>query len=143
MRKRTRRTIRPAKAPCLVVLATLPELGITEHISVQALAQGWATTDHFDNLADCRDLIAIATAEKPDAAATATAELALHALLGIKQRHQRTGKLGASGDELQALHLLVQVSHDYWSRQAGSTFSRHYTALHAARRKQNSPEATQ
>lgn len=115
-----------------VVLNQIPELGITEHQSVVAIAGGWATTDHFDNLADCRNIMTLAAAERDDEQTLIVCELALHALQGIKDRHTKTGRFGATGDELKALKVLVSVSEDFWKRQSGSTFARHYDALKRA-----------
>ena len=42
------------------------------------------------------------------------------ALLNIYDRYGKTKKIGATGDELQALELLVDVSEDYWKRQSAS-----------------------
>lgn len=130
MRKHThrRRRIEP-KAPMMVVMHTVTELSLTERQSVEAFAGGWATTDHYDNLADCRNIMTLAAAEREDQQTLAVCELAMHALLGVKERHQRTGKMGASGEELQALRLLADTSEDFWLRQSGGLFERHYMAL--------------
>ena len=132
MRKHTRRRIITPKAPMCVVLSQTPDLTLTELQSVEAIAGGWATTDHFDNLADCRNIMTLAAAERDDEQTLIVCELALHALLGIKDRHAKTGKFGATGDELQALRVLVSVSEDFWLRQSGDVFARHYDALKRA-----------
>jgi hypothetical protein len=130
MRKHThrRRHIEP-KAPMMVVMHTVTDLSLTERQSVEAFAGGWATTHHFDNLADCRNIMTLAAAERDDKQTLAVCELAMHALLGVKERHQRTGKMGTTGEELQALRLLADTSEDFWLRQSGGLFERHYMAL--------------
>lgn len=133
MRKATkRRHIITPKAPMCVVLSQTPDLALTELQSVEAFAGGWATTDHFDNLAYCRNIMTLAAAERDDQQTLIICELALHALLGVKERHQRSGKMGATGDELQALKVLVSTSEDFWMRQSGGVFERHYNALKRA-----------
>lgn len=133
MRKTTKRRHRvEAKIPMMVVMHGIPDLSLTERLSVEAFAGGWANTDHFDNLADCRNIMTLAAAERDDQQTLIVCELALHALLGIKERHQRTGKMGATGEEMQALKVLVSTSEDFWMRQSGGVFERHYNALKRA-----------
>lgn len=136
MRKRSTYRPRGAHMPMIVAMQTIPELGITERLSVEAFRGGWATTDHFDNLADCRDLLALANRERCDPSAEAACEVGLHALLAIKERHALKGRMGVTGDELAAITLLVDASEEFWLRQSGAVFERHYKALKAARKKQ-------
>lgn len=137
MRKHThRRRIEP-KAPMLVVMATVPELSITERMSVEAFAGGYATTHHFDNLADCRDLLTLAATERHDNQVLHVCELGLVTLLNIKDRYTAKGRMGTAGDELRALRLLADTSEDFWLRQAGGVFERHYRALKRARQIQS------
>ena len=76
-----------------------------------------------------------------DDATLAVCEVGMFALLNIKDRHARTGKLGCAGDELQALRALVDVSEDFWKRQSGALFATHYAALKRARGMQKSEAA--
>lgn len=134
MRKHTSRRHRiEPKLPMLVVMQQVKELALTEHQSAEAFAGGWATTDHFDNLADCRDIMTLAAAEREDQQTLAVCELVLHAMLGIKERLEKTRRMGATGEELKALRLLVTTSEDFWCRQSGAVFERHYHALKRAR----------
>lgn len=121
-RKRCKRTPRPARCPTLVALHLAPEVGITERVSIDALAGGWATEYHFNVLADCRDLLTIAARRRNDAQTYAVCELAFVALANIKDRYLTKHRLGATGDELQALRVLVDVSEDFWKRQSGELF---------------------
>lgn len=120
---------RPARAPMLVIRQTIPELGIAERMAVEAFAGGWATSDQFDVLADCRNILMLAAAEKADKDGTAIAELGLVALQNIKDREQEKGRFGATGEEIKALRALVEFSDDFWNRQPGTAYSRHYDAL--------------
>ena len=140
MRKRCNRRVREQAAPMLAVMLGVPEMEITERIAVEAFAGGWAVKDHFDRLADCRDLLMLAASEKDDKSTLAATELGYIALLAIKERHAMTGKFGVSGDELAALRMLVEQSADFWHRQNGATFARHYDALKQARKMQHKGE---
>lgn len=121
-RKRCKRTVRPARCPTLVALHLAPEVGITERVSIDAIAGGWATEYHFNVLADCRDLLTIAARRKNDEQTWGVCELAFVALANIKDRYLDRHRIGATGDELQALRVLVDVSEDFWKRQSGELF---------------------
>ena len=123
MRKATKRRNRiEAKIPMMVVMHGIPDLSLTERLSVEAFAGGWAN-------ADCRNIMTLAAAERDDKQTLAICELALVALSSIKDRYARTGKFGGTGEEIQALRVLADVSEDFWKRQSGATFARHYSAL--------------
>ena len=133
MRKRCKRIVRRQTAPTLIALHLNPEVGLQERVAVLALRSGWATTDHFNVLADCRDLLILAANERADASAIAAAKLAGVALMNIKDRHAEKGRIGATGDELYALDLLVNASEDFWKRQPGGLFVDADLALGKAR----------
>ena len=133
MRKRCRRTIRREAAPTMVAYYLNPEVSTQERMSVIAIRGGYATTSHFDVLADCRDMLALAAAEKNDAQTLAICELGLIALENIKARYLERQRIGATGDELQALQALVDVSEDFWKRQSGGLFIDAEAALSKAR----------
>lgn len=122
MTRRHKRTPRPARCPTMVAMHLAPEVGITERIAVEAVAGGWAQTYHFNVLADCHDLLALAADYKGDKQTLAVVELSGIALLNMMDRFGRRGVIGASGDELQALRVLVNVSEDFWNRQSGELF---------------------
>lgn len=133
MRKRCRRTVRREAAPTLVAYYLNPEVSTQERMAVVALRAGYATTSHFDVLADCRDMLALAAAEKNDTQTLAVCELGLVALENIKARYMNIHRIGATGDELQALQVLVDVSEDFWKRQSGGLFIDAEAALSKAR----------
>lgn len=133
MRKRCRRTIRRQAAPTVVAYYLNPEVSTQERMAVEAIRAGWAQVAHFDILADCRDMLALAAAEKGDSQTLDICELGLIALQNIKDRFIERNRLGATGDELQALYALVDVSEDFWKRQPGSLFIDAEAALSKAR----------
>lgn len=122
MRKHLKRVVRRATAPTMVALLLNPEVVLQERQCIEALRGGWATTDHFNVLADCRDMLSLAAAEKRDAATQAVCELGFVALDNLKQRYAKVKRIGATGEELQALMALVDVSEDFWKRQSGGLF---------------------
>lgn len=122
MSTRKKRVKRPARCPTMVAMHLAPEVGITEWTSVNAIAGGWAEKYHFNVLADCHDLLTIAANHKQDAQTLAVCDLAGIALLNIKDRFEERQRLGATGDELQALRVLVDISEDFWKRQSGELF---------------------
>lgn len=133
MRKRTKRQPRPARCPTLVAMHLAPEVETAELMAVQCLANGTACTDQFNILSDCRDLLSLAAHEKRDSSAMAVCEIAYMALMNIKDRYVEKGRLGASGDELQALRVMVEFSQDWWKRQSGELFRLANVALDKAR----------
>ena len=132
-RKRCKRVIRRALAPTIVALHLNPEVCLQERGAVLAVRGGWATTDHFNVLADCRDMLMLAANEKSDSSAIAACTVAGIALMNMKDRHAEKGKIGATGDEIQALELLVDASEDFWKRQSGGLFVDAEAALSRAR----------
>ncbi len=133
MRKHCKRHHRRAAAPTLVAYYLNPEVSTQERMSVEAIRAGWAKTAHFDVLADCRDMLSLAAAEKDDRQTLAVCELGLIALQNIKDRYLAKNRIGATGAELQALYALVDVSEDFWKRQPGSLFIDAEAALSKAR----------
>lgn len=125
--------VRREVAPTLVAYFLNPEVSTQERMAVLAIQMGYALPAHFDVLADCRDMLALAAAEKNDTQTLTVCELGLIALQNVKDRYQETRRLGATGDELQALLLLVDVSEDFWKRQPGSLFVDAEAALSKAR----------
>lgn len=132
-RKRCKRVIRRLVAPTVIAMHLNPEVSLQERMAVEAIRGGWSSTDHFNVLADCRDMLILAASEKRDKSALAACNLAGVALMNMKDRHAKIGKIGASGDEIQALSLLVDVSEDFWKRQSGGLFVDAEDALTRAR----------
>lgn len=141
MRKRCRRTHRREAAPTIVAYYLNPEVSTQERMAVEAIRAGWAKVAHFDVLADCRDMLALAADEKRDQQTLAVCELGLIALQNIKDRYVDRNSLVATGDELQALYALVDVSEDFWKRQPGSLFIDAEAALSRCRAEQRERRA--
>lgn len=129
MRKRCSRVVRPAAAPTLVAMAVAKECEISERMALTGLAEGWATTSQFNCLLDCADMLLLAAHDRKDTGVVEVAHLARTALENIADRYRKVQKLGASGEELKALRVLVDVSGDFWKRKAGTLFADAYRAL--------------
>lgn len=133
MRKHCKRRHYAKAAPTMVAYLLNPEVSTQERMAVVAFRSGWAGASQFNVLADCRDMLALAAAERDDRQTLAVCELALVALENVKTRYREKARFGASGDELQALQVLVDVSEDFWRRQPGSLFISAEAALSKAR----------
>ena len=122
-RKRSRYRPRPISAPMLVNRGIQETAIDTQELMLeQAFAGGWATTDHFDNLVDMRNVLTLATAKKDDATAVAMAEAMRIPLANLRERYAKTGRFGLTGDELQLVRLFVDFYRDFWLRQPVSLY---------------------
>lgn len=119
---RHKRTPRPARCPTIVAMHLAPEVGIAEYVAINAIAGGWAEPTHFNILADCHDLLVLAADHRKDEQTLAVCSLASIALLNMMDRYKERKKIGATGDELQALRILIDVSEDFWKRQSGELY---------------------
>lgn len=129
--------MRPASEPALIRLATNPEIGIAERMAIQAMRGGWADYQNsYRVLADCHGVLTLGVKRKKDDSLKGVLQLAMIALLNIYDRHAKTKKVGATGDELQALELLVDVFEDYWKRQSASALELAIVQLRAVRERQ-------
>ncbi|MDD2663992.1 MAG: hypothetical protein PHD19_09550 [Dechloromonas sp.] len=133
MRKHCKRIMRRCAAPTLVALHLNPEVCLQERAAVLALRSGWADRPHYNVLADCRDMLTLAASSKNDRQTLAICELARIALENIKDRFVEKQRMGATGDELQALDALCDISEDFWRRQGGTLFIDAEAALSRAR----------
>lgn len=122
MRKSCKRRHHKKLAPTVVAMLLNPEVSIQERMCIKALRGGWATTDHYNVLNDCRNMLIIAADEKGDTQTLSVCAIAGIALANVRDRHTEKGKIGATGDEVNALSMLVDVSEDFWKRQSGSVF---------------------
>jgi hypothetical protein len=134
MKKHCKRIIRRLAPPVMVAMNLNPEVSLQERMAVEALRGGWATTDHFNVLADCRDMLLLAAGEKNDKSAIAACDISGVALMNMKDRYQKIKRIGATGDELQALDLLANASEDFWRRQSGGLFVDAEAALSRCRK---------
>lgn len=128
-----KRKPRPLRCPTMVAMMLAPEVELTERMALQSFLSSWADEGQFNVLADCRDLLALAAAEKQDQGALAVCEAGYIALMNIKDRYLGKARMGATGEELKALRALVDVSEDFWKRTSGELFRTANVALDKAR----------
>jgi len=93
------------------------ELEMRERQFVEALSGGYATHEHFDNLADMANILFYAATKKQDAQILALLKAVVVAAQNIRLRHEATGKFGANGDELTLLRSFCGIYRDFWLRQ--------------------------
>lgn len=122
--------------PTMVAMQLAPEVSTQERMAVYALTQPWGDTKHFNVLLDCQHMLTFGAAEKCDEEAMKLAQFADIAMKSIRDRWKRTGKVRATGDELQALNLLVDYSESFWMRTAGTAFADAYANLDKLREQQ-------
>lgn len=130
-----KRIPRPVRCPTLVAMHLAPEVELAERMALQAFLGGWADEAQFNVMADCRDLLALAAYAKDVKDILAVCDLAYVALISIKDRYADKRRMGASGDEMQALRVLIDVSGDFWRRQSGELFRAAHAALERDRNK--------
>lgn len=118
MRKSCKRKVIPRSVPMLINRGLKEsDIEIRERMLVQAFALGFATTAHFDDIADMRNVLTLAAAYKSDESTLAMCHGMRECMSGIRERHSATGRIGASGDELRMLQAFCGVYRDFWMRQ--------------------------
>lgn len=95
------------------------------HQEIQAAAAfrgGYATPWHFDFLLEGIVMCAYAASDKsrenPDTQMQQVCEAATMAVQNIRDRYDRIGKLGATGEEMAMLELYANEAADFWPRQS-------------------------
>ena len=88
-----------------------------EWMIAEAFADGKATRHHYDCLCDMRNVVILSSAYKKDKSAGVICEAMWIVLLNVRERHERTGKIGTTGDELQTVRAFIGYYRDFWLRQ--------------------------
>lgn len=123
MRKHCHRQIRRLAPPMLVARGLVEtELELRERMAVEAFAGGYADKEHFDTLADLRNILTIAAAHKDDRTDLAMCDLMREPMAAIRERHHRTGRMGVTGPELAFLREFVTFYGDFWRRQSTALY---------------------
>ena len=133
MRKHTRRKVRPCSAPMLVNRGIHDDdIEMRERQLVEAFAHGYADKIHFDSLVDMRNVLVIAAAHKDDTEIIALCNAMSIPLQSIRERHTRTGKMGATGEELKMMRAFCDVYRDWWMRQPANLYEQACDGLQRA-----------
>lgn len=128
-----KRKPRPITVPTLVAMYTAPEVEIGERMALMALRGEWATFEHYNILADVRDLLTLAAADRNDTEVLRLCQCGFDALHSIAERYRTTHCIRASLAELADLAAMVEVSNDWWKRQSGTLYRDANRALDKAR----------
>jgi len=116
-----------ASMPGVLALAVCPEYETRLRMAVNALSDGWMEEGQFNDLADTIDMLQIGMAsysrQKPDPSTAVAIDVCREAMMSIRERYIKTGKFGATGEELKATRLLADVSLDFWRRRSGVLFA--------------------
>lgn len=122
-RKHCPRRNRAISAPMLVNRGLHNvDIETNERMLIEAFTHGWATTQHFDQLADMRNALTIAASYKDDATAVALCDAMRIPMGNLRERYTKTGRFGLTGDELQLLRVFVDAYRDFWMRQPVSLY---------------------
>lgn len=121
----------------VLVAQNFDTLETAERAAVQAIATGSAGVKQHDNLADCCDLLKFGAEKIGFNQSVKVSEFAEMALLNIKERYFKSGKIGCTGEERKALELLADESNDFWKRQSGRLFHFACAKLTELRKKQS------
>lgn len=117
-RKRSHYRPRMVSTPMLIERGLREtEIDTQEIVAVKAFEGGWATTEHFDYLVDMRNILTLATTHKADKSAITICEAMRIPFANLRARHERTGRFGLTGDELQLVRVFVDFYRDFWLRQ--------------------------
>lgn len=134
----------PRFFPAMQVRESLPPMLITrglindkyeleERALIRAFELGFATTAHFDMLADMQGILLLAgstSQERAPAMRYATGVLG-PVLLSIRQRYDRTKKFDCASDELKVLREFVSMNRDFWLKQPTELYNAAVESLNA------------
>lgn len=126
-RKHSHRKIRPRSVPMLINRGLQnADIETQEIMLVESFAGGWATPYHYDCLVDMRNVLTLANAHKDiqDNSVITICDAMRIPLANIRARHEKTGRMGVSGQELQLLRAFAEFYADFWMRQPVSLYER-------------------
>lgn len=132
MRKRGARITHRAKSlPGCVVQTVDVRYETKLRNAVASFKFGYASAAQFNDLCDTQDLLTIGNGMfgRTDESVNVALQITLVALQNIRDRFYETKKLGATGDEIKALHLLAETSIDFWNRRSGALYHAAYSEL--------------
>lgn len=109
-------------APVLIAKMLAPSVECSELMALTMIQAGTASAIHFDTLLECCDFLMFAATRKNDEPAWKMSEFCRIAMSNIRDRFDKTNRIGATGEELQALRAMVDYSSDFWKRQSGGLY---------------------
>jgi hypothetical protein len=108
-----------ATAPMMVLRMKFDtELTAKEVVAAKAFTWGAATKQHYDTLLDLANMLMVGGHSAPDRkwVLKLVDEEFMPALRAVKERFDRTGKMGVTAQEGDALMKLTAVSKSFWNR---------------------------
>jgi hypothetical protein len=132
MRKRSAYKPKHKSAPMLICRGLVnDELEIRERMAIQSFADGFATIDSFDTLADMHGVLLLASSTKTDSLPLFNycQKVVSPVIQGIKDRYDRTNKFGCTGDELKVLRGFVGKYKAFWMGTSLSLYESSVKAL--------------
>lgn len=128
-RRKTRRPIqdRNRARPPMLVTRTIANTAMEtrEWAALTAFTKGVANEQHFDLLLLMMNMLLIAGQTSPERKyALDFAEQKIKPLMvSIKERFNKTGKLGLNAEELKGLRIMVDFNMEFWKRQPGELWA--------------------
>ena len=118
MRKRCKRLVRPVSEPVMVRKLCIPDVEIGHRLALHHLTTGGATYDNcYRVLSDCHGVLVLGLRKQKDDSLEPIVQAGLIAMLNIYDRMKATKRVGATGDELNALRVMVDIAEDWWNLQ--------------------------
>jgi hypothetical protein len=109
----------------LLTCRDLSGMFLEERIAFEALRMGYASPHHFDLLVEGVVMVNHLVNGTGSQAAH-MADVAHVCLLNIRDRYDRTGKLGMASDELAVMALFLDDAEDFWKRQPSTAYNKAY-----------------
>jgi hypothetical protein len=136
MRKACKRNKVKQALPMLVVRGLgCNEWEIKERMFSKSFTGGWATKDHFNFVADMFNVTKNAARMTIDEETLSFLNIVEIALTSIRDRYERTGKLGVNGEENKLLDSFSDFYRDYWMRKSSGLYQKAYDQLNDDLRK--------
>lgn len=125
MRKQSAYRPKAVSLPMLIGRQMLSgDIETKERMIIEAFALGYATREHYDDLADMRNVLTIAAAHKDDKQLLQLCDVMRIIFANIRDRHSKTGRMGVNGDELLLLREFCGIYSDFWQRQTARFYDR-------------------
>ena len=105
------------------------EWEIKERMFSKSFTLGWATKEHFNFVADMFNVTKIAARITRDEDAFMFLDVVEIALISIRERYERSGKLGVTGEEKKLLESFNDFYRDYWMRKNSGLYQQAYEQL--------------
>jgi len=123
MRKRSAYRQRPVSTPIMVERSLCEtDVELAERMLIESFASGWATTKHYDGLANMRNVLTVAAAYKDAQDVLHICDAMRIPMTNLRERYEKTGRMGVTGEELKMLRVFADTYRDFWKRQSLNLF---------------------